>query len=199
MLLMFGFLNFVSVSIIALKFRFTQIEFDISQSAEAMYVASLYYAINTITTCGYGDLIPMTSTELLVTIFLSLVGITCYSFVYLNILRQIQKSWNSSSASLSLAKKFNIESWIMKRTYLACESHPDLIMKKILKVFEMINDFDLEEVFAYDGFFDKICYLDQVHISVGVASKFSAIFSSFSKSVREETITKLIWRAKPIL
>ena len=46
-----------------------------------IYTASFYYTITTLTTVGYGDITPVSSTEKIVSSFLMLTGVLFYSYI----------------------------------------------------------------------------------------------------------------------
>lgn len=46
------------------------------------YCASLYYVYSTLTTTGYGDIVPGTNLEYVITIFYIAVGVTFHSYIY---------------------------------------------------------------------------------------------------------------------
>lgn len=52
-----------------------------NDSLYTRYIASLYYAVTTLTTVGYGDVHSYTSAEMIITIFLMIVGVGFYSFI----------------------------------------------------------------------------------------------------------------------
>ena len=60
-------------------------------SLSELYIISLYYIIQTMTTVGYGDISSETYVEIIFRIFLLAVGIICYSWIISNISNGINK------------------------------------------------------------------------------------------------------------
>lgn len=53
--------------------------------------ASLYYVYSTFTTTGYGDIVPHTNIEFLVTIIMMMLGVLFYSYLYTTIINKFEK------------------------------------------------------------------------------------------------------------
>jgi hypothetical protein len=51
--------------------------------------ASLYFVYTTLSTTGYGDIVPATSTEFLLTFIFMSAGVTFYSLVYSTIISKM--------------------------------------------------------------------------------------------------------------
>jgi len=52
-----------------------------SASSTDVYVASLYFIVQTMTTVGYGDILSNNMSEFILNIFLKLAGVILFSFV----------------------------------------------------------------------------------------------------------------------
>jgi hypothetical protein len=57
-----------------------------------LYFASIFYVLTTITTTGYGDIVPMAMDEVFLTILLTCIGVIFYSYIYSEIISSIEKS-----------------------------------------------------------------------------------------------------------
>jgi hypothetical protein len=68
--------------------------------------ASMYYVYSTVTTTGYGDIVPNNTQEFSMTLLFMVAGVTFYSMIYTIIIRRIEKH----------AERFN-EFWV-KRNFL---------------------------------------------------------------------------------
>lgn len=66
----------------------------LDESMATQYIAAYYWAFQTLTTVGYGDISPMTTPEMIISIFWMLTGVGFYSFTIgnlSNILSNIDK------------------------------------------------------------------------------------------------------------
>ena len=61
------------------------------QPTHDRFWASLYYVYATFTTTGYGDILPNTQIEYLITIFMMILGVLFYSFLYTTIINKFEK------------------------------------------------------------------------------------------------------------
>lgn len=60
------------------------------------YLASIYWAVVTCATVGYGDITPTNVIEVVVCILLLLIGVTAYSYIVSNIVRLFSNAHGSS-------------------------------------------------------------------------------------------------------
>ena len=77
-----------------------------SESTHDQFWASMYYVYSTVTTTGYGDIIPDTNQEFGMTLIFMACGVTFYSMIYTIIIRRIEAHTERSQ-----------EFWV-KRNYL---------------------------------------------------------------------------------
>jgi CRP-like cAMP-binding protein len=56
-----------------------------SASLHTRYILSLYWAVTTLTTIGYGDILPVTNSEYIYTILCMYVGVSFYAFIAANV------------------------------------------------------------------------------------------------------------------
>lgn len=63
----------------------------LDETTHDRFWASMYYVYATFTTTGYGDILPHTNVEFLVTIFMMILGVLFYSFLYTTIIGKFEK------------------------------------------------------------------------------------------------------------
>lgn len=62
-----------------------------SESLHDRYWAALYFIYTTLTTTGYGDIVPYTFTEMLATVLFTGVGVTVHSVIYTSMLQKFDE------------------------------------------------------------------------------------------------------------
>ena len=61
------------------------------------YWASMYYIYGTLTTTGYGDILPSSEQEFLLTIIFMAVGVTFHSYIYTHMLRKFRDASSTNA------------------------------------------------------------------------------------------------------
>ena len=85
----------------------------LSASPFSQYLHSVYWALTTMTTVGYGDITPQTNPEIAFTMLTQVAGVIMYSFVIANIVSTIT---NLDARGAVLREKMNsIESYMRQR------------------------------------------------------------------------------------
>ncbi|KAK9812616.1 hypothetical protein WJX72_000666 [[Myrmecia] bisecta] len=80
------------------------------------YVASIYYAMTTITTVGYGDITAHTAAEELVAIFIMFIGVLFFGFLIGSLGELLEQSSMAARRAAVLRNKFDdVEAWMRKR------------------------------------------------------------------------------------
>ena len=108
------------------------------------YVASLYWTITTLTTVGYGDIVPVNNQERLLTIFVMVIGATVFGFVVANV-GTIVRDFNQLEAKSTDRLAQMVE--FMKERNCPCG-----VMKEVTnhfkKIFRHNSSFDEETIVA---------------------------------------------------
>lgn len=95
------------------------------------YMASLYYVYTTLTTTGYGDIVPATNIEFLFTICCMGIGVTFHSLIYTHMLTKFAKA---SESELFFSEKFDLLQKINRQ-----DKHKLFQGSKGRKIFREIN------------------------------------------------------------
>ncbi|MBU1100096.1 MAG: cyclic nucleotide-binding domain-containing protein [Bacteroidetes bacterium] len=77
--------HFISIGWLALRGQ----DFELAEITN--YIQSLYWAVTTLTTVGYGDITPNTSAQMIYTIFVMILGVGIYGYVIGNIASILSK------------------------------------------------------------------------------------------------------------
>ncbi|KAF0714357.1 hypothetical protein AaE_011592 [Aphanomyces astaci] len=83
------------------------------------YLSSLYWAIVTMTTVGYGDITPKTKTELIIAMFVMIIGVSMFGYVIGNItslVDNINASGRMQSQHITTLKEYVIVRNLPKHT-----------------------------------------------------------------------------------
>ena len=73
-------LHVLSLIVIIIRYSFVVTLFEIYGYSAEVYIQAYYYILNTITTCGYGDLVPDTTSTNATTMAIELIGIIFYGY-----------------------------------------------------------------------------------------------------------------------
>ena len=103
----------------------------LDSSDSSQYLASMYWAFQTLTTVGYGDITPGTTTERILSLLWMIFGVGFYSFTIGN-LQSIINTIDVKAQELQV--KLNTLSGFAKRTKL-----PEVIVNKIKRFLENNN------------------------------------------------------------
>lgn len=107
-----------------------------------LYVASLYWAFTTMTTVGYGDILPVTSDEKLTAIIMMVVGATVFGYVIGNVA--------ATTMSHDIAQARKQDKMIEVTSYLKEKNISRSLKKKVegffLFMFEHRSSFDEHEL-----------------------------------------------------
>ncbi|RQM22402.1 hypothetical protein B5M09_008796 [Aphanomyces astaci] len=101
------------------------------------YLSSLYWAIVTMTTVGYGDITPKTKTELIIAMFVMIIGVSMFGYVIGNItslVDNINASSRMQSQHITTLKEYVIVRNLPKHTAL----WNYLLGKRVLDHFEYL-------------------------------------------------------------
>ncbi len=60
-------------------------------SFEDRYIRALYWCVTTLTTIGYGDIIPVTNTQIIYTMFVEILGVAVFGYLIANITGIVSK------------------------------------------------------------------------------------------------------------
>lgn len=95
----------------------------VNKSVGEKYLLAFYWSVTTLTTIGYGDIRPETSTERLVSIFIMLLGGGFYGYVIANLARHMSK--------LDINRQAYNEKMDIITSYMNCRMFPMELRKKV--------------------------------------------------------------------
>lgn len=102
------------------------------------YIRALYWSITTLTTIGYGDIVPVTNTQIIYAMLVAISGAGLYGYVIGNIA--------SLLANMNIAKTQHLEKMKTINTFMRYKDFPTELQQKIRKYYtylwESRRDYD---------------------------------------------------------
>ena len=93
------------------------------QDISDKYIASLYWSFSTITTVGYGDIVPSNKWERIVAIMSMVVGVTAFGY-FMGSMTSMVQAWNESK--LENSKRIEALEVVLMLPLLAASLSPSL-------------------------------------------------------------------------
>ncbi|CAK4674261.1 unnamed protein product [Aphanomyces euteiches] len=101
---------------------------DYSHAVTLQYLSSLYWAIVTMATIGYGDIVPKTKNELIIAMFVMVIGVSMFGYIVGNITALVD--------NLNASGRMQSERLTMLKEYVIARNLPKHTGKRILDHFE---------------------------------------------------------------
>lgn len=90
---------------------FIALYFDASASNYDRLIACCYFAVVTLTTCGYGDFTPVTQNEMLVGIVIMLIGVGFFSYI-MSAFIEIISNYDKKMGNDEVNREYATASWL---------------------------------------------------------------------------------------
>ncbi|ETV96449.1 hypothetical protein H310_10202 [Aphanomyces invadans] len=101
---------------------------DHANVVSLQYLSSLYWAIVTMTTVGYGDITPKTKTELIIAMFVMIIGVSMFGYVIGNITSLVD--------NINAAGRMQSQHITTLKEYVIVRNLPKHLGKRVLDHFE---------------------------------------------------------------
>ena len=108
-------------------------------SENELYLASIYFVMQTIATIGFGDILPVTMTERIYTLLLLLIGVGFYSYIVgnlSNIFKVLEKDNANIKLKLSRLQEFAKDSKIPQRLKDKIKRHIEMTSESGIQNFD---------------------------------------------------------------
>ena len=108
-------------------------------SENEIYLASIYFVMQTIATIGFGDIVPVTMTERIYTLLLLLIGVGFYSYIVgnlSNIFKVLEKDKASIKLKLSRLQEFAKDNKIPQRLREKIKRHIEMTSESGIQNFD---------------------------------------------------------------
>lgn len=172
--------HFLALIIVLLRFILVVEHFEETNNAKHSYVFSLIFIVSTMTTVGYGDIIPKTWLNKIYTMFLEFGGIILYGYLFQKIMIFINKSRNYE-AMVALREE-DLDSWLLSRERDATSMTHFRVIKKIQAAYKFIWKWDFDETYN-NSFFYQLDPVIREEVSQGpfrfIVKYFSCFFKMF--------------------
>ena len=154
------------------------------------YISALYWSVTTITTVGYGDLVPVTSGEKIFVIFSVAVGAVTYVFFF-----PVTHSLTPHSIPKDITKTKTLEHRYgsVISTFVAASAASNLKKSQVQSRLDAIVRYMRERKYPRPLFKKVFSYFR--HFYDRVALDESAILNDLSENLRVEVATYMSWRA----
>lgn len=186
----------LSLLIMMLSFRFIEEKYNENSAFFNVFSPAVTYLLTTMTTVGYGDLVPKRAQNQFYTLFFQLGGIILYGYVFQQVLIFIYKS--RGYTQMKLERKENLDSWLIRKERKApkLDNQYQNVIPKTEKAFEFIWKWDIEKIYNSD-FFHQLPPGVQTNLSMGPMNYLMRYFSAFFKIFEYQDCLNLSYKLQP--
>ena len=143
------------------------------------YLNGIFYIITTITTVGYGKLVPVQWLSMILSMTLEFIGIILYGYVFQQVVKLIQDT--QSYHNMKMDRQENLESWLIAKEKMQTGNKNRSVIMKTQQAFEFVWNWDIEDVFSDSFFFFRLSPSLREEVSEGPMNFIMKYFSSFFK------------------
>ena len=186
---------FIIISCLVMHSRLFDHRFD---KFSVTYTTSLYFLVQTSTTAGYGDLMPIYDTNLQIfLIFLLIVSISFFAY-FLARIKRIIDLMSTSYRSMILTAEEDMHSWLSLRDKDADKREPEgisqihsAVTKKISNTYRSYIAHDIAGTVQEHDLFHKLSYKHQHIIIERAFITFLKIFSYLTKLIGVDSMHRI--------
>lgn len=161
---------------------------DASSPLEHQYLRSIYWTVTTLTTIGYGDIVPVTNEQIIYTIFVMLMGVGVYGYVIGNIANLM--------SNLDIVQSAHTKRIERVEGFIKYKKLPKQLSDRILDYYDYIFDRKLgtDESKIYEDLPKSLVRDIKLHLSKDLISKIP-----FLKNASDALLTELVLSLKEVI
>ena len=185
----------LTLLIITIDYEFVTLRYQENPTFFNIFAPSVTYLLTTMTTVGYGDLVPVKQANQFYTLFFQLGGIILYGYMFQQVLIFIHKS--RGYMAMRLERDEDLDSWLIRKEKAAkvANKYHNVIPKTKI-AFNFIWKWDIEGIYGSD-FFLQLPPKLMTTLSEDPMSYLLRYFSSFFKIFEYQDCLNLAYQLQP--